>query len=92
MLSLLSHTTDDDDRTYRTPEEIARERVNDPIPTFDARLTEAGVIEADASRATRHAVTRLVDETTDPVEGEPLPDADDLCADVYAGSHDAWVS
>jgi 2-oxoisovalerate dehydrogenase E1 component alpha subunit len=88
----LSHTTDDDDRTYRTAEEIARQRVNDPIPTFEARLIDEGLFDAAAARATRDAVTQLVNETTDAVEAEPLPEADDLYAEVYAGSHDAWLS
>jgi 2-oxoisovalerate dehydrogenase E1 component alpha subunit len=87
----LAHTTDDDDRTYRTPEEIAEQRVNDPLPTFEARLIEAHVIDAAFAHAEREAITQLVNAATDAVEREPLPEAEDLYADVYAGAHDPWV-
>ena len=36
----LSHTTDDDDRTYRPREDVERERGNDPLPRFETRLIE----------------------------------------------------
>jgi 2-oxoisovalerate dehydrogenase E1 component alpha subunit len=87
----LSHTTDDDDRTYRTPEEIAQQRVKDPLPTFEARLIDANVLDAMTAKALRDEVTELVNATTDAVEREPLPEAGDLYAEVYAGGHDAWV-
>jgi 2-oxoisovalerate dehydrogenase E1 component alpha subunit len=87
----LSHTTDDDDRTYRSAEEIAQQRINDPLPTFEARLIEARVLDAQEAAAMRDAVTQLVNATTDAVEREPLPEAGDLYAEVYAGPHDAWA-
>jgi 2-oxoisovalerate dehydrogenase E1 component alpha subunit len=87
----LSHTTDDDDRTYRTREEIARQRIHDPVPNFEARLIAAQIIDAATAQATRDAVTRLIDETTDAVEAEPLPPAHELYGHVYAGADDAWV-
>jgi 2-oxoisovalerate dehydrogenase E1 component alpha subunit len=87
----LSHTTDDDDRTYRTPEEIAQQRINDPLPTFEARLLDADVLDAAGVRALRDEVTQLVNAVTDEVEREPLPEAGDLYSDVYAGPHDPWL-
>jgi 2-oxoisovalerate dehydrogenase E1 component alpha subunit len=87
----LSHTTDDDDRTYRTRAEIARHRVNDPVPNFEARLRAAQIIDAAAAEAMRDAVTQLVNATTDAVEAEAGPAAHELYADVYAGPGDAWV-
>lgn len=87
----LSHTTDDDDRTYRSPDEIAQARVNDPVPTFETQLIEARIIDAATARATRDAITRLVNDTTDAVEREPGPEAHDLYGNVYAGPDDAWA-
>jgi 2-oxoisovalerate dehydrogenase E1 component alpha subunit len=86
----LSHTTDDDDRTYRTPEEIAQARINDPLPTFEARLIEADVLDAAGANALRDEVTQLVNAVTDEVEREPLPEAGDLYSDVYGGPYDPW--
>ncbi|GAC1414085.1 MAG: 3-methyl-2-oxobutanoate dehydrogenase subunit alpha [Candidatus Velthaea sp.] len=87
----LSHTTDDDDRTYRTADEVARERVNDPVPKYEAWLLEAGVLCSEDVTATRTAIAQLVNETTDAVETEPWPEAHELYGNVYAGPDDAWV-
>jgi 2-oxoisovalerate dehydrogenase E1 component alpha subunit len=87
----LSHTTDDDDRTYRSAAEIAQQRINDPVPKFEAWLIDAGIIDAAGAQATREAVTRLVNETTDRIEREPIPEPHDLYGEVYAGPDDPWV-
>ena len=87
----LSHTTDDDERTYRTREEVAEQRVNDPVPRFEKYLTENGVMTADDLAAMRKEVTALVNRTTDEVEAEPSPEPETLYTEVYAGSHEPWV-
>jgi 2-oxoisovalerate dehydrogenase E1 component alpha subunit len=87
----LSHTTDDDDRTYRSREEVARERTHDPLPTFEGWCIEHGVLDASSAAALRDEVTALVNATTDAVEQEPWPDAESLYGNVYAGPDDAWV-
>jgi 2-oxoisovalerate dehydrogenase E1 component alpha subunit len=86
----LAHTTDDDDRTYRSAEEIARARLNDPLPKFEAWLLETQIIDAASARATRDAITQLVNDTTDAVEREPTPQAHELYGNVYASRDDAW--
>ena len=87
----LSHTTDDDERTYRTREEVAEQRVNDPVPRFEQRLVDAGVVTADEIEAMRKRITARVNAATDAVENEPSPDPSTLYTEVYAGSHDAWI-
>ncbi len=37
-----SHTTDDDDRTYRSREEVEERRKDDPVPCFERLLIEHG--------------------------------------------------
>ncbi len=87
----LSHTTDDDDRTYRLREDVARERENDPLPRFEQRLTTLGVLTRDEIAALHREITQLVNDTTDAVEGEPLPVAADLYGNVYAAGGDPWL-
>jgi 2-oxoisovalerate dehydrogenase E1 component alpha subunit len=87
----LSHTTDDDDRTYRTREEVEAERALDPLPRFERRLLEAGVIAEPELEALRDAITREVNATTDAVEAEASPVAADLYGNVYAGACDPWM-
>jgi 2-oxoisovalerate dehydrogenase E1 component alpha subunit len=86
----LSHTTDDDDRTYRSREEVARERAHDPLPTFASWCIEHGVLDASGAAALRDEVTALVNATTDAVEQEPWPEAQSLYGNVYDGPDDAW--
>jgi len=40
----LSHTTDDDDRTYRDREIVNERRKDDPLPRYEKFLTEHGVL------------------------------------------------
>ncbi len=87
----LSHTTDDDDRTYRSRDEVVRERANDPVPNFERRLIDAGIIDDAGAQAARESITRLVNATTDAVEREPVPEARDLYGNVYAGPDNPWV-
>jgi 2-oxoisovalerate dehydrogenase E1 component alpha subunit len=87
----LSHTTDDDDRTYRTKDEVALQRANDPVPKFEAYLIEHGVLSAEGADAMRKEVTRRVNETTDAIEREPAPSEHDLYGNVYEGEEAAWI-
>jgi len=86
----LSHTTDDDDRTYRTREEVEAQRKLDPVPRFEQRLLDARVLTEPELQALRAEVTATVNATTDIVESEPLPESADLYGNVYANSDDAW--
>jgi 2-oxoisovalerate dehydrogenase E1 component alpha subunit len=88
----LSHTTDDDDRTYRTRDEVAEHRPNDPVPTFERALIERGVLGADEAKAIRREIADLVNRTTDAIEAEPYPAAETLYGNTYAGPDDAWLS
>ncbi len=43
----LSHTTDDDDSTYRSPDEVQARRKDDPVPCFERLLVEHAVLNAE---------------------------------------------
>ena len=87
----LSHTTDDDDRTYRTRDEVAEYRPSDPVPKFEQYLLEHGTVAAEELRELKREITELVNRTTDEVEAEPYPEAHTLYGNTYAGPDDAWV-
>ena len=87
----LSHTTDDDDRTYRPREEVEAERKRDPVPLFERRLIDEGVLTPEEAERLRKEITTLVNATTDEVETEPLPDKSDLYGNVYAGPDSPWI-
>ena len=87
----LSHTTDDDDRTYRSREEVEAQRKLDPLPRYERRLLAAGILSEDALAALRAEVTTTVNATTDAVEKEPQPESADLYGNVYADSDAVWL-
>jgi 2-oxoisovalerate dehydrogenase E1 component alpha subunit len=87
----LSHTTDDDDRTYRTREEIERHRHLDPVPRFERVLVEYGVATSEDVSAMKREVLALVNELTDRAEALPYPVASDLYTNVYEGTHEPWL-
>ncbi|MBV8750715.1 MAG: hypothetical protein JO103_13500, partial [Candidatus Eremiobacteraeota bacterium] len=88
----LSHTTDDDDRTYRTRDEVSEQRPNDPVPKFEAYLRERNVLTDDEIAALKREVTDLVNRTTDEIEAEPYPEPHTLYGNTYAGPDDPWLA
>jgi 2-oxoisovalerate dehydrogenase E1 component alpha subunit len=86
----LSHTTDDDDRTYRDRNEIAAERKNDPLPKYERVLLDAGIIDETQLAAMKADVLHETNVATDAAESLPSPVAADLYTNVYAGSYEPW--
>ena len=86
----LSHTTDDDDRTYRSREEVEAHRKDDPVPRYEHRLIENGVMTAADVEAMKKDVLREVNECTDAAETEPYPAASDLYTHVMEGAWEPW--
>jgi 2-oxoisovalerate dehydrogenase E1 component alpha subunit len=87
----LSHTTDDDDRTYRSREEVEAQRKLDPVPRFERRLIEHGVLTKEQLEALRAEITARVNATTDEIEQEAAPVAGDLYGNVWEGEDSPWV-
>lgn len=86
----LSHTTDDDDRTYRSREEVQERRKQDPVPCFERLLVERGILCAEGLKALRDSILEEINEATDRAEAMPYPRAEELTSGVYAGSHEPW--
>jgi 2-oxoisovalerate dehydrogenase E1 component alpha subunit len=86
----LSHTTDDDDRTYRTRDEVERQRSFDPIPRFERYLIERNIITPESLEVLKAEIARTVNEITDRIEAEPLPDRSSLYTNLYAGEAEPW--
>lgn len=86
----LGHTTDDDDRTYRSRADVDELRKRDPLPTFQAFLIEHGVIDAAHAERLQKDVLREVNEATDLVEQEPPPSPSELYTNVYEKDMRPW--
>jgi 2-oxoisovalerate dehydrogenase E1 component alpha subunit len=81
---LVPHTSDDDDRAYRSREEVAHWQARDPLPWFRDRLLEWGVLTPQLVAEEERHVAQEVDEATDYAERAPLPDPATLTRHVYA--------
>jgi 2-oxoisovalerate dehydrogenase E1 component alpha subunit len=86
----LAHSTDDNDMTYRTKEEVTENRKFDPVPRFERVLLDAGVMTAEEVEAMKKSVLRETNEATDKAEAMPYPEASDLYKHLYEGAWEPW--
>jgi 2-oxoisovalerate dehydrogenase E1 component alpha subunit len=84
VLRLQSHSTDDDQRAYRDPAELAAEALKDPIPRMRDELMRRGWLSPEADQTMYEEVNREVDKATEAAEGAPEPEASTLGRHVYA--------
>jgi pyruvate dehydrogenase E1 component subunit alpha len=83
--------------TYRSLEEVQRERKRDPIMTFEQRLVAAGVITPDEYEQMDREVIAAVESAADFSENSPVPGAEAIYRNVYSDEfrggldrRDAW--
>lgn len=80
----LAHTSDDDDRTYRTPQEVEAWRKKDPLRRITQYLIEQRLLsEADEERI-ESEVRALVDAAAKAAEAAAPPDAATAFRKVFA--------
>jgi 2-oxoisovalerate dehydrogenase E1 component alpha subunit len=86
----LAHSTDDNDMTYRTKDEVVEHRKDDPVPRFERVLVDAGVMTAQDVEAMKKDVLRETNEATDKAEAMPYPESSDLYKHLYEGAWQPW--
>jgi 2-oxoisovalerate dehydrogenase E1 component alpha subunit len=86
----LAHTTDDDDRSYRSREEVAERRKDDPVPGFERLLIDRGILTAQTAEALKRSILEEANEATDRAETMPYPNPSDLYDNVYADGWQPW--
>ena len=86
----LSHTTDDDDRTYRSREEVDQQRARDPLPTFERKLLETQIFNADEITALKAQIIDDIDRALEEAAALDGPAASELTRNVYEGDHQPW--
>jgi len=77
-----AHTSDDDDKLYRTREEVELWRRKDPIPAFRQYLVEHRALNAEAEARLEFEVDALIDNAV--TAAENAPDPTDATSHVYA--------
>jgi 2-oxoisovalerate dehydrogenase E1 component alpha subunit len=71
---IVPHSSDDDDRRYRTREEVEKWMLRDPVAAFAAQLDDIGVLEEDGRTEIEERVVREVEDAIERAEAAPLPD------------------
>ncbi|MSQ22055.1 MAG: thiamine pyrophosphate-dependent dehydrogenase E1 component subunit alpha [Dehalococcoidia bacterium] len=84
VVRLLPHTSDDDDRRYRTPEELEDMKRRDPLKKFKEHLMEQGILTAQLDEQAHKEAKEHVDRATEAAEAAPFPDTGDFYDHVYA--------
>ncbi|WP_240378083.1 thiamine pyrophosphate-dependent dehydrogenase E1 component subunit alpha [Bacillus piscicola] len=85
---LTPHSSDDDDSTYRTKEEVAEAREKDPLVTFAAYLREANVLTEEKEQDMLDSIKTTIDEATEAAEQAPYAAPESTLDHVYAKGGD----
>jgi 2-oxoisovalerate dehydrogenase E1 component alpha subunit len=78
-----SHSSDDDQRIYRDPDELRAEAELDPIPRFRDFLVRGGLLDQEADKLIRAELKKEIDKATDAAERAELPKPEDAFEHVY---------
>ncbi len=81
---LLPHSSDDDDRTYRDPAEVASWEAREPVGAYRRRLEAAGLWTEADDVALWSALREQVAAAAEAAERAPDPPPDDLLTHLYA--------
>ncbi len=81
---LTGHSSDDQQTKYRSAEELAELRAQDPLPRFRDELRAAGILDEATEADLMAAVAAAVDGASDAAEASPDPDPATLLDHVYA--------
>jgi 2-oxoisovalerate dehydrogenase E1 component alpha subunit len=80
---LMAHTSDDDDRRYRSEAERKAMQLRDPVTKLKSYLLENRLLTQSQEKALWEEAQATVDRATDEAEKAPLPDDATLLRHVY---------
>jgi 2-oxoisovalerate dehydrogenase E1 component alpha subunit len=78
------HSSDDDDRTYRSREEVEEWKQRDPIKRYEKYLRDKGVLTDEMVTEYEAQARQEVDAAQAFAEAAPYPPAEDALGPVYA--------
>ncbi|HVN56564.1 MAG TPA: thiamine pyrophosphate-dependent dehydrogenase E1 component subunit alpha [Anaerolineaceae bacterium] len=78
------HSSDDDDRSYRTREEVEEHKKKDPLLIARTYLETRGILSADAYRELEDRARKMVEEAIRQAGEAPYPDPEEGLYPVYA--------
>ena len=72
-----------DPMVYRTDEEFEEWKAKDPLPRFESKLIEMGVLTEEKVRQIDDEIAKRIDEAIQFAEESPFPAPEDITDDVY---------
>jgi 2-oxoisovalerate dehydrogenase E1 component alpha subunit len=84
MYRITPHSSDDDDRSYRTREEVDENKKKDPILVNSTRLMADGVLTEEKMQEMEERAKEIVDEAVEYSVNAPYPDVSEGAGPVYA--------
>jgi 2-oxoisovalerate dehydrogenase E1 component len=81
---LLPHSSSDDQRKYRSEEDLARDRTRDPLPRLEKYLVENKILTADKLKQLQQEVLERIDKAAESAEAQQQQDAENLLKYVYS--------
>lgn len=82
-IRMTPHSSDDNDRTYRTPDEIKSLKQNDPVAAFAAHLRAEELLSEAVETEIRERIKQQVNDATAAAEAAPPPDPATLLRHIY---------
>lgn len=77
------HSSDDDDRRYRSREEVEEWKKRDPIERFKRYLEEEGLLDEQSDAKIHERAVEMVADAADFAEKSPLPRPEELTKNLY---------
>ena len=84
VLRIPPHSSDDDDRTYRTRSEVDEARRQDPLRTFRRSLLQAGHLAQEQVEQMEAGVNAQVEQALQEAEQTPFPAPEEAAGRLYA--------
>jgi len=84
MYRLTPHSSDDDDRSYRTREEVQAHKKNDPIILAKQTLIDEGIITQEDFEELEEKAKSEVDQAVKAANDAPYPEGEEAATPVYA--------
>ncbi|WP_125590710.1 thiamine pyrophosphate-dependent dehydrogenase E1 component subunit alpha [Companilactobacillus jidongensis] len=80
---LTAHSSDDDQRVYRTPEDIAEMKENDCVMLMERQLLSEKILNEDELEGIKKELEIKINQATEEAEEMPNPASDQLMTHIY---------
>ena len=86
VVRLLPHSSSDDQRKYRSKNELEEDRKKDPITKFENTCVNAGIISSEQFEAIKNKVQTDINNDAEWAEEQDHPDRDTALSHIYSNS------